>query len=109
MCAYNSINGQPACANEFLPRISFAASGLPGLRGLRLRRSIDIFKGDHFKPTQAEASAISLQRGMDNECVDFTAKVSDDHDYKPYLDAVRQAISRRARSTLALTASLRRG
>jgi beta-glucosidase len=27
---------------------------------------------------------------MDNECVDFTFKVKDDHDYKPYLDAVKQ-------------------
>ena len=51
---------------------------------------IDIFTGHHFKPTQPEASAISLKRGMDNECVDFTFKVNDDHDYKPYLDAVKQ-------------------
>ena len=27
---------------------------------------------------------------MDNECIDFRAKVTDDHDYKPYLDAVKQ-------------------
>ena len=26
---------------------------------------------------------------MDNECIDFRAKVTDDHDYKPYLDAVK--------------------
>ena len=26
---------------------------------------------------------------MDNECIDFSAKVTDDHDYKPYLDAVK--------------------
>ena len=35
----------------------------------------DIFDGHHFEPTQAQASAISLERGMDNECVDFRAKV----------------------------------
>ena len=35
---------------------------------------IDIFNGHHFKPTQAEASAISLRRGMDNECADFSRK-----------------------------------
>jgi beta-glucosidase len=50
---------------------------------------IDIFQNHHFKPTQAAASGISLQRGMDNECVDFTFKVKDNHDYKPYLDAVQ--------------------
>ncbi|MBV8114606.1 MAG: glycoside hydrolase family 3 C-terminal domain-containing protein, partial [Silvibacterium sp.] len=27
---------------------------------------------------------------MDNECVDFTFKVNDNHDYKPYLDAVKE-------------------
>jgi len=27
---------------------------------------------------------------MDNECVDFTFKVKDNHDYKPYLDAVKE-------------------
>jgi beta-glucosidase len=26
---------------------------------------------------------------MDNECIDF-AKVTDDHDYKPYIEAVQQ-------------------
>ncbi len=27
---------------------------------------------------------------MDNECIDFVSKVSDDHDYKPYIEAVQQ-------------------
>ena len=27
---------------------------------------------------------------MDNECVDFRAKVTDNHDYKPYIDAVQE-------------------
>jgi beta-glucosidase len=27
---------------------------------------------------------------MDNECVDFLDKVSDDHDYRPYIEAVQQ-------------------
>ncbi len=39
MCAYNSINGQPACANEFLASRPVARQvGLQGLRRLRLRR-----------------------------------------------------------------------
>jgi beta-glucosidase len=50
----------------------------------------DIFDGHHYEPTQAQASAISLERGMDNECIDFRARVTDDHDYKPYLDAVKE-------------------
>ena len=50
----------------------------------------DIFSGHHYRPTQPQASAISLERGMDNECVDFTSLVKDDHDYKPYIEAVQQ-------------------
>jgi beta-glucosidase len=49
----------------------------------------NIFRDHHYRPTQPQASAISLVRGMDNECTDF-AKVTDDHDYRPYIDAVQQ-------------------
>jgi beta-glucosidase len=104
MCAYNSINGQPACANEFLLKDQLRGKwGFQGYVVSDCGAVIDIFKGHHFKPTQAEASAISLQRGMDNECVDFTAKVSDDHDYKPYLDAVRQGYLKESEIDVALT------
>lgn len=91
MCAYNSINGQPACANEFL--LIDQLRGKWAFNGYVVSDCgavLDIYNGHRFKLTQPEASAISLQRGMDNECVDFTFKVKDDHDYKPYLDAVKQ-------------------
>jgi len=90
MCAYNSINGQPACANEFLLQDQLRGKwGFKGYVVFDCGAVIDIFAGHHFKSTQAQASAISLQRGMDNECADFFAKVNDDHDYKPYIDAVK--------------------
>ncbi|MFP5226754.1 MAG: glycoside hydrolase family 3 C-terminal domain-containing protein [Acidobacteriota bacterium] len=91
MCAYNAINGQPACANQFL--LDDQLRGHWGFQGYVVSDCgavIDIFEGHHYRPTQAQASAISLTRGMDNECADFIAKVKDDHDYKPYIDAVRQ-------------------
>ena len=91
MCAYNSINGQPACANQFL--LDDQLRGKWGFQGYVVSDCgavLNIHDGHHYKPTQAQASAISLQRGMDNECVDFTTKVTDDHDYKPYLDAVKE-------------------
>ena len=90
MCAYNSINGEPACANEFLlqdqlrGKWNFQGYVVSDCGAVR-----NIFDGHHYQPTQAQSSAVSLQRGMDNECVDFTTKVTDDHDYKPYLDAVK--------------------
>ncbi|HEY1987171.1 MAG TPA: glycoside hydrolase family 3 C-terminal domain-containing protein [Terracidiphilus sp.] len=104
MCAYNSINGQPACANEFL--LEDQLRGKWGFKGYVVSDCgavIDIFQGHKFKPTQPEASAISLKRGMDNECVDFTFKVNDDHDYKPYLDAVKQGFLKESDIDVAVT------
>ncbi len=91
MCAYNSINGQPACANEFLLQDQLRGNWkFQGYVVSDCGAILNIFQEHHFTKTQAEASALALQRGMDNECVDFIAKVTDDHDYKPYLDAYKQ-------------------
>jgi beta-glucosidase len=90
MCAYNAINGQPACANQFL--LEDQLRGKWGFQGYVVSDCgavVDIFAGHHYRPTQAQASAISLESGMDNECADF-AKVPDNHDYAPYIDAVQQ-------------------
>jgi beta-glucosidase len=104
MCAYNSVNGQPACANEFLLQDQLRGKwGFNGYVVSDCEAVRNIFGGHHYKPTQAEASAISLQRGMDNECIDGTVKVTDDHDYKPYLDAVKQGFLRESEIDVALT------
>jgi len=90
MCAYNAINGQPACASEFL--LQQTLRGAWNFRGYVVSDCDavrNIFRDHHYRPTQPQASAISLIRGMDNECIDF-AKVTDDHDYHPYIDAVQQ-------------------
>jgi beta-glucosidase len=103
MCAYNSINGQPACANEFLledqlrGKWAFKGYVVSDCEAVR-----NIFNGHHYKPTQAESSAISLKRGMDNECIDFFAKVTDDHDYAPYLEAVKQGFLKESDIDVAL-------
>jgi beta-glucosidase len=90
MCAYNAINGEPACASQFLlQHILRGAWHFQGYVVSDCDAVRNIFGGHHYRPTQPQASAISLQRGMDNECIDF-AKVKDDHDYKPYIEAVQQ-------------------
>ena len=92
MCAYNSINGQPACVNEFLLIDQLRNKwNFQGYVVSDCEAVVNIFRDHHFTKTQAEASALALQRGMDNECIDFS-KVKDDHDYKPYLDAYKQGI-----------------
>jgi beta-glucosidase len=104
MCAYNSINGEPACANDFL--LVDQLRGKWGFKGYVVSDCgavIDIFEGHKFKPSQPEASAISLKRGMDNECVDGNEKVSDDHDYRPYVEAVQQGFLKESDIDVALT------
>jgi beta-glucosidase-like glycosyl hydrolase len=91
MCAYTGLNGQPACANPFL--LQHTLRGAWQFQGYVVSDCDavhDIFTGHHYRPTQPQASAISLERGMDNECADFITKVTDDHDYKPFIEAVQQ-------------------
>ncbi len=91
MCAYNAIKGQPACANQFLLEDQLRGSwGFQGYVVSDCGAVRDIFSGHRYRPTQPQASAISLERGMDNECIDFVSKVTDDHDYRPYIEAVQQ-------------------
>jgi len=102
MCAYNSINGQPACVNEFLLQDQLRKKwNFQGYVVSDCEAVINIFRDHRFTKTQAEASALALQRGMDNECIDF-AKVTDDHDYKPYLDAYKQGILKESEIDIAL-------
>jgi beta-glucosidase len=102
MCAYNSINGQPACVNEFL--LQNQLRGKWSFKGYVVSDCdavVNIYRDHHFTKTQPEASALAIQRGLDNECIDF-AKVSDDHDYRPYLDAYKQGILKESEIDTAL-------
>jgi beta-glucosidase len=90
MCAYNAINGEPACANKFLLQDQLRDKwGFQGYVVSDCDAVRDIFTGHHFRPTQAEASAISLERGMDNECYGG-GPGRNNTDYKPFIDAVQQ-------------------
>jgi beta-glucosidase len=102
MCAYNSINGQPACVNEFLLQDQLRGKwDFQGYVVSDCEAVINIFRDHHFTKSQPEASALAVQRGMDNECIDF-AKVKDDHDYKPYLDAYKQGFLKESEIDTAL-------
>ena len=93
MCAYNRINGEPGCANTFLLVDQLRkAWGFNGYVVSDCDAVTDIFEGHHFTKSQAEAAALALKRGMDNECADFFTVVKDSHDYMPYLDAVKQGM-----------------
>ena len=102
MCAYNSINGQPACVNEFLLQDQLRNKWkFQGYVVSDCDAVVNIFRDHHFTKTQPEASALAIQRGMDNECIDF-AKVNDDHDYRPYYDAYKQGFLKESEIDTAL-------
>ena len=90
MCAYNSVNGQPACINEFLLQDQLRGKwNFQGYVVSDCAAVINIFRDHHFTKTQPEASALAIQRGMDNECLNYS-DIKDDRDYKPYLEAYQQ-------------------
>ena len=102
MCAYNGINGQPACVNQFLLQDQLRGKWkFQGYVVSDCDAVLNIYRDHHFTKTQPEASALAIQRGMDNECIDF-AKVSDDHDYKAYFDAYKQGLLKESEIDTAL-------
>jgi beta-glucosidase len=93
MCAYNSINGEPACANTFLLKDELrGAWGFEGYVVSDCDAVADIWRGHHYTKTLAEAAAVSLKMGTDNDCADFRMRATDDSDYMKYVDAVKQGL-----------------
>ena len=91
MCAYNAINGQPACANQYtLQHLLRGDWGFQGYVVSDCDAVRDIFTGHQYRPTQAQATAISVERGMDNECYGGGPNLKTDEDYKPFVEAVQQ-------------------
>ena len=90
MCAYNAINGQPACANQFLLQDQLRGKwGFQGYVVSDCDAVRDVAANHRYRPTQAQGVAISVIRGMDNECVTFTSRYGDPVE-KAYIDAVQQ-------------------
>ena len=93
MCAYNRVNGQPACANTFLLEDTLrGAWKFNGYVVSDCDAIVDIFQGHHFTKSQAEAAAVAIKTGMDNECADFFTIAKDSKDYQPFVDAVKQGL-----------------
>ncbi|MGP0018438.1 MAG: glycoside hydrolase family 3 C-terminal domain-containing protein [Candidatus Sulfotelmatobacter sp.] len=114
MCAYNRVNGQPACANTFLLKDQLrGAWKFNGYVVSDCDAIVDIFEGHKFVKSQAEAAAAAIKTGMDNECADFFTITKDDHDYRPFVDAVKQGLLTEADLDLSLrrlfTARMRLG
>ena len=93
MCAYNRVNGEPACASTFLLQDTLrSAWKFNGYVVSDCDAVVDIFEGHRFTKSRAEAAAVSLKKGMDNECADYYAEATTNADYVNYLDAVKQGM-----------------
>lgn len=85
MCAYNSINGEPACANSFLLQDTLRKDwGFKGYVVSDCGAITDIYMNHKYVKTVDEAAAVSLRRGTDMDC-DFS-----ESEQKGYLDAVKK-------------------
>jgi beta-glucosidase len=103
MCAYNAVNGEPACANQLLLQHTLRGAWRFGGYVVSDCGAVhDIFEGHHFRKSQPEAAAISVMRGMDNECLTF-GEVTGHDDYQPYVDAMRKGFLPQKAVDTALT------
>jgi beta-glucosidase len=69
MCAYNSIDGAPACASDLLLKAHLRqAWGFKGYVVSDCDAVKDIATGHHYAPDPAAAVAAAMKAGVDNEC-----------------------------------------
>jgi beta-glucosidase len=93
MCAYNAINGQPACANDFLlTEILRKAWNFKGYVVSDCGAIDDIVQGHRYTENLAEAAAVSMKHGVDNDCIDFSVVTRGRDDYKAYADAMTEGL-----------------
>ena len=93
MCAYNRVNGQPACANQFLLKDRLRDSwGFKGHVVSDCDAVADIQRGHHYTKTLAEAAAVSMKLGVDNDCTEFGRRAGPTSDYDPYREAMQQGL-----------------
>jgi beta-glucosidase len=93
MCAYNRVNGQPACANDFLLKDRLRdAWGFKGHLVSDCDAVADIERGHHYTRTLAEAAAVSMKLGVDNDCTEYGRLPGPTSDYDRYREAMQQGL-----------------
>jgi len=91
MCAYNSVNGQPACANSTLLQEHLRGDwGFPGYVVSDCGAVSDVFRGHHFSPSIEAGVADSLKAGTDLICGSSQNRVQNER--QGALQAVRQGL-----------------
>jgi len=91
MCAYNAVDGKPACAQPMLLQEHLRdAWGFQGYVVSDCGAASDVFKGHHYSKTIEEGVAASLKAGMDLVCGDPTTEVKYERD--AFLLAAQQGL-----------------
>jgi beta-glucosidase len=69
MCAYNAIDGKPACASDMLLKSHLRGDWkFDGYVVSDCDSVADVYRGHHFAPDDEHASAVSLKAGTDLDC-----------------------------------------
>ncbi len=69
MCAYNAVDGKPACANPYLLEDTLRKTwGFKGYVTSDCAAITDVAVGHKFAPDMAHAAAISVKAGTDTSC-----------------------------------------
>src|SRR5438046_6855018 len=72
MCAYNAVNGEPACANQFLLQHTLREAWKTGGSGVSDWSAVhDSSEGQRYRTSQPDASAISPLRRSETGCIAF--------------------------------------
>jgi len=84
MCAYNRVDGVPACANtDLLVKRLRGEWGFHGYVVSDCGAIADIYRGHKYKATAAEASAVAVKAGTDLTC---------GNEYRSLVDAVKNGL-----------------
>lgn len=103
MCAYNSLNGQPACANTDLLEEHLRHDwGFQGYVVSDCGAVTDIFNGHHFSKSMEEGVSVALKTGTDLICGNPRSRV------KTERDAILQAVQQGLMTQADLDRALRR-
>jgi beta-glucosidase len=68
MCAYNALDGVPACANDFLLQRLRADWGFQGYVVADCDAIDDMTAFHHYRPENAQSAALALKAGTDLDC-----------------------------------------
>uniref|UniRef100_Q024C7 Glycoside hydrolase, family 3 domain protein n=1 Tax=Solibacter usitatus (strain Ellin6076) TaxID=234267 RepID=Q024C7_SOLUE len=84
MCAYNRVDGIPACAStDLLEKRLRGEWGFQGFVVSDCGAVSDIFRGHHYQPDAASASAVAVKAGTDLTC---------GNEYRALVDAVKTGL-----------------